>query len=296
MAIKWTLDNTKYVYPNKQPPYNKVCIGIRGQFGDIVMQEPALRKFIKDNPETKITIAVSKRYEQILPLYENYHENIDEFKVFEGYDQWPTSADLEYLEAQEFDALFPPDIPLHSEDDWANRRHIVKETALMIGLDSDSNNIQLNMPEDVVKEPNTVAVHLFSSKWPHGIRSISLENQVAIVKYLVEKGYKVYQLSAPHQPQIEGTVRKQGSYYDACIRMLSTDFLVSCDSGMPWVASAYDHPTVGLFSSNYNSLVATTKNWWPVNSNASYLEAPTANDINNDLIFKVIDEMIEKTK
>jgi ADP-heptose:LPS heptosyltransferase len=78
--------------------------------------------------------------------------------------------------------------------------------------------------------------------------------------------------------------------------MLSTDFLVSCDSGMPFVASAYNHPTVGLFSSNYNSLVATTKNWWPVNSNASYLEAPTASDINNDLIFKVIDEMIEKTK
>ena len=60
MTIKWTLDDTKYIYPNKQPPYNKVCLGIRGQFGDIVMQEPALRKFIKDNPETKITLAVSK--------------------------------------------------------------------------------------------------------------------------------------------------------------------------------------------------------------------------------------------
>ena len=86
--------------------------------------------------------------------------------MFEGYAQWPTAADLEYIETQEFDALFPPDVPLHSENDWANRRHIVKETALMIGLDSDSNNIQLICQKMLLRKPNTVAVHLFSSKWP----------------------------------------------------------------------------------------------------------------------------------
>ena len=75
MAIKWTLDKPRYVYPNREPPYQKVCFGIRGQFGDIVMQEPGLRKFIKDNPDTKIVLAVSERYQQILPLFENYHEN-----------------------------------------------------------------------------------------------------------------------------------------------------------------------------------------------------------------------------
>ena len=292
--IKYQLK--KFKYDNRDSPYKKVCFGIRGQYGDIVMQEPALRKFIKDNPNTKIVLAVSEPYKQILPLYENYHENIVEFKVFEGYGHWPSPSDLQYIKDQNFDAMFPPDIPLHAQNDWANYRHIVSETALMIGCDCDTNNIQLNMPEKVNKEPNTVAVHLFSSKWPYGVRSIAIEKQQAIVKYLLEKGYKVYQLSAPHQPQIEGTVIKQGTYYDACIRMLSTDFLVSCDSGMPWVSSAYEHPTVGLFSSNYNNLVTTTKNWWPVNLNASYLEAGSANDINNDLIFKAIDKMIERTK
>ena len=99
MTVKWILEKpTRYKYKNNKPPYKKVCLGIRGQFGDIVMQEPAIRKFIKDNPETKITLAVSKRYEQILPLYENYHDNIIDFKVFEGYEQWPTPEDLKYLE------------------------------------------------------------------------------------------------------------------------------------------------------------------------------------------------------
>ena len=296
MAIKWTLDKPRYVYPNREPPYQKVCFGIRGQFGDIVMQEPGLRKFIKDNPDTKIVLAVSERYQQILPLFENYHENIVELKAFEGYDNWPTEADKKYIEEQNFDAMFPPDIPLHSQNDWANYRHITTETALMIGVDSDTTNIQLTMPESVVKEPNTVAVHLFSSKWPGGIRSIDIKKQTAIVKYLTDKGYKVYQLSAPHQPQIEGTVIKPGTFYEACLRMWSCDFLVSCDSGMPWIASGYDHPMVGLFSSNYNALVESTKNWWPVNPNAAYLEAPMANDIDNEEIFREIDKLIEKTK
>tara|TARA_R110002020_G_scaffold339183_3_gene554346 strand:+ start:734 stop:1615 length:882 start_codon:yes stop_codon:yes gene_type:complete len=292
----WKYKLKSYKYNNKKPPYSKVCFGIRGQYGDIVMQEPGLRKFIKDNPDTKIVIAVSKKYEQILPLFENYHENIIQLKVFEGYDDWPTEADKKYIEEQEFDAMFPPDIPQHAQNDWANYRHITAETALMIGVDSDTTNIQLKTPESVVKEPNTVAVHLFSSKWPGGVRSISIEKQTAIVKYLNDKGYKVYQLSAPDQPQINGTVIKQGTYYDACLRVLSCDFLVSCDSGMAWVASGYDHPMVGLFSSNYNTLINTTKNWWPVNPNASYLEAPMANYINNEAIFREIDKLIERTK
>tara|TARA_Y100000004_G_scaffold196258_1_gene265708 strand:- start:783 stop:1673 length:891 start_codon:yes stop_codon:yes gene_type:complete len=296
VAIKWKLDKPRYVYPNKKTPYKKVCFGIRGQYGDIIMQEPGLRKFIKDNPDTKIVLAASKRYEQILPLFENYHENIVEFKAFEGYDDWPTDADKKYIEEQNFDAMFPPDIPLHEQNDWAKYRHIVEETALMIGVEASTNKIELKKPANVVKRPNTVAVHLFSSKWPGGTRSISLKKQKLIVDYLIDKGYTVMQISAPHQPQVEGTIIEQGSYYDACINVLSCEFLVSCDSGMPWVASAYDHPTVGLFSSNYNTLVSTTKNWWPVNPNAIYLEAPTANIIQDDKIFEAIDQIIEKTK
>ena len=260
------------------------------------MQEPGLRKFIEDNPETKIVLAICDKYKDIQPLFYNYHENIVDFKVWQGYDDWPTQSDLDYINEQGFDAMFPFEKPYHEQDDWANYRHIVEETALMLGVEASTNKIELKMPENVIKRPNTVAVHLFSSKWPRGTRSIDLKKQKLIVDYLIDKGYDVMQVSAPHQPQIEGTIIKQGSYYDACIKVLSCDFLVSCDSGMAWVASAYDHPTVGLFSSNYNTLVSTTKNWWPVNPNAVYLEAPIASTIQDDKIFEAIDQIIEKTK
>ena len=283
----------RYVYSNKPKPYNKVCFGIRGQFGDIVMQEPGLRKFIQDNPDTKIVFAVSEPYKDILPLFENYHENIIGFKVWEGYNDWPTEADRQYMEEEQFCALFPPDIPLHPEADWARRRHITTETALMIGVTSDDTDIQLKMPEGVTKEPKTVALHLFSSKYPGGTRSVSIEKQNQIVEYVRNKGYKVYQLSAPHQPRIANTVFSEGNYFDACKRMLSTDLLITCDSGMPWVASGFNHPMIGLYSSAYNHLIGTTKNWQPVNPNAVYLEAPLANDIPIEWITEQIDKRLE---
>tara|TARA_R110000851_G_C13095894_1_gene567435 strand:- start:3809 stop:4693 length:885 start_codon:yes stop_codon:yes gene_type:complete len=290
MTTKWTLD--KFKYKNKKPPYKKVCFGIRGQYGDILMQEPALRKFIKDNPDTKIVLAASKKFEQVLPLFENYHENIIDFKIFDGYGDWPTIGDKKYINTQDFDAMFPPDIPLHKDPNWAKHRHIVYETALMMGVEADSTDIQLKIPSEVVKESKSVALHLFSSKWPGGTRSINIEKQTKIVAHLMNLGYKVYQLSSPNQPHIENTIFEHGTYYEACLRMLSTDLLISCDSGMAWVSSAYNHPTIALFSTAYNPNIGTTENWHPTNPNGSYFEAQTANEIPTSDILKEVDNKL----
>mgnify|MGYP003110648125 CR=1 FL=1 len=292
----YNLKQNSFIFQNKKPPYKKVCFGIRGQYGDIIMQEPALREFIRNNPDTKIVIGAYKKYQDIFPLFYNYHENIIGYKAFDGYNDWPTKADKEYIKKEGFDAIFPNGIPIHQQPDWANYKHITVETALMIGLSARSSNIELYMPDDVKKEPKTACIHMFSSKYPGGARSVGIEKQTAITKHLLKNGYKVYQLSAPHQPHIEGAIFNKGTYYDACIRMLSADFLVSCDSGMPWVASAYNHPMLGLFSTAYNDLVTTTKNWQPINPNAIYLESPYANAISIDSIIKEINNLIRNTK
>jgi len=296
--IKWTLGPPPYKYPNKAPPYKKVCIGIRGQYGDIFMGEPGLRNFIEENPETKIVFAVSEKYKDILPLFENYHENIIELKAFEGYEKWPSEKDLQYIREQNFDAMFPPDIPVHEQDDWPKYRHIVEETALIIGLEAKDRKINLPFPSKITKEPKTASIHMFSSKWPKGIRSINIKKQEAIVKYLKKKGYsKIYQISSPDQPHIKGTIfPKGGTYYEACLKVLSTEIFVSCDSGMPWFTSAFDHPSVVLFSSGYNQLVKTTRNWWPANSKAIYLEEYTADQIPMEQIYEAVDKIIEISK
>ena len=277
----------------KNKSYKKVYFGMNGQYGDIIMQEPGLREFIKNNPETKIILGCSQKYKGVLPLYYNYHDNIIGYKIWEGYNDWPTKADSEYIESQNFDAMFPEKIPVHEQRDWVKYRHITIETALMLGVSATTTNITLNTLEGIVKEPKTVALHLFSSLWPGGVRSVGIEKQNIIVNYLISKGYKVYQLSAPHQPKIENTVFVKGSYFDSCKKMLSTDFLITCDSGMPWVASAYNHPMIGLYSFGYNPIVGTTKNWQPVNPNASYLESYFANDIPVNII---LDEINKKIK
>jgi ADP-heptose:LPS heptosyltransferase len=112
---------------------------------------------------------------------------------------------------------------------------------------------------------------------------------------LIKKGYKVYQLSGPGQPHIRNTTFVRGTYFESCKKMLSTDFLITCDSGMPWVASAYNHPMIGLYSAMYNPLVGTTKNWQPVNPNAVYLESYSANSIDLNLVLSEIDKKIEET-
>ena len=192
--------------------------------------------------------------------------------------------------------MFPPCKPEHEIADWANYRHITTETALIMGLTSDDTDIKLNRPQGIEIEKKTVSVHLYSSKWPYGVRSVDMKKQQLIVDYLIGKGYKVYQISLPSQPLINGAIMKRGTYYDACINVLKTEFLVSCDSGMPWVASAYNHPTLALFSSAYNPLVNTTKNWHPINPNAIYLESQLANDIEMIDIYNSIDTIIDSVE
>ena len=275
--------------------FKKVYFGINGQFGDIIMQEPGLRNFIAENPNTKIVLGCTERYAGILPIYENYHDNIIDFHMWEGYDNWPTEKDREYIKSQNFDAMYPSKIPTHDQPDWARHRHITEETALMLGAAAKTKDIKLNMPEGVVREPKSVAIHLFSSKWPGGARSVNIGKQNIIVKYLISKGYKVYQLSGPHQPHIKNTTFVRGTYFESCKKMLSTDFLITCDSGMPWVASAYNHPMIGLYTAIYNPLIGTTKNWQPINPNAVYLESYSANSINTETILSEIDKKIKET-
>ncbi len=289
-----------FKFTNKKPPYKKVYFGINGQFGDIVMQVPALEQFIKDNPDTKIVFGMADKYKDILPLFHDYHENIIDYKIWEGYNDWPTKSDLEYINSQNFDAMFPCEIPTHDEPDWPKYRHICSETAHIMGLKTDLIDIKLPPIEDVVREPKTVALHLFSSKYPGGIRSVDIPQQNFIVNFLRKKGYKVYQLSGPDQPHIKNTTFFRGTYFESCKKMLSTDFLVTCDSGMPWIASAYNHHTIALHSSGYNLHAraageVTTKSWTPVNPNAVILEAYRATDIPVSDILKEIKNKIEVT-
>ena len=266
---------------------NKVYFGINGQFGDIVMQEPALRKFINDNPETKIVLGCHNKYFPALQLFNNYHDNIIEFKSWEGYNDWPTEADQKYIDEQGFDHMFET-MPKHPTVDWAKDTHQTKEAGLMQGIEITDTQINLPRPEGIIQHEKTVAISLFPN-WPHGgIKAFPYDWVCNIVKVINKMDFQVIHLNGPNEPDVPNAKKVNGTYLDSVRNLLGTDLLVTCDTGMSWVASAYQHPTVGFYAWGYNPIAGTSKNWQPTNPNANYIEAQTATMITRADIIKSI--------
>ena len=282
----------------------KIYFGINGQFGDIIIQEPTLRKVIEMNPDSDIWMGAYKKYFEILELYKNYHPNIKGFIEWEKYTtryekdgsgNWPSENDKKKIEEINFDKMYEVS-PIHKESDWVTKRHIVEELGNMYNIKIDNNKVNLNKPEHQKSDVKTAAISLFPSSWGwKGPRSISIEKIKYIVSFLTQKGYKVLHLGGPGEPDIKGATKIKGSYIDSVKALLSTELLVTCDTGMSWIASAYNHPTIGLYSWAYNSPDGGSwlKNWKPINPNASYLESKFADGIN---VYNILYEINKRIK
>lgn len=256
----------------------KVYFGINGQFGDIIIQEPSLRCFINNNPDTKIVLGCNSRYQEALELYRNYHPNIVGFKIWDGYNNWPEKNDKKFIKEQDFDLIFNAQ-PKHTSQNWAKYVHQTVESGLMQGVVVSDTQIRLNKPPGIVKHEKTVAISLFPD-WPnYSVKSLSIEDVTNIVQVVNRLGYKVVHLNGPNEPDIPNATKINGTYLDSVKNLLGTDLLITCDTGMSWVSSAYQHPTIGLYAWGYNPVSETSKNWQPTNPNADYLEARLAKNI-----------------
>ena len=276
-----------YELSERNNKLDKVYFGINGLFGDIIIQEPSLRKFIQDNPKTKIVLGCHEKYSDILDLYQGYHENIVSFKSWQGYKNWPSNEDLKYIMEQNFDKVFCAQ-PKHDTIDWVKERHITQESGFMQGISVVDTQIKLPVPNDIIKSEKTVCISLFPS-WPTPtIKAFSYEHVCNIVKIINKLGYKVLHLNGPDEPDVPNTTKINGSFKDSVRYLLGSDLLVTCDTAMSWVASAFQHPTVGFWAINANPYSGVSKNWQPVNPNATYLEAPVAMMIEKRDIVKAL--------
>jgi len=247
--------------------------------------------FPSHDPQAQIVLGCHEKYSEILDLFHNYHPNIIEHKVWEGYNNWPTDSDKQYIDEQGFDLFYHP-MPKHPDGPrWIEKRHIVKEMGCMRQIELDDTELQLSLPNNynTEKKPKTVSISLFPSDWRHnGIKSLSYDMIRGIVKVVTSLGYKVIHLNGPGEPEVSNTEKVNGTYVQSVEEMLSTDLLITCDTSMMWAASAFSHPTIGLFSWGYNPIAKTTKNWQPVNPNATYLEGYAARNISKQEIVKEI--------
>ena len=69
--------------------------------------------------------------------------------------------------------------------------------------------------------------------------------------------------------------------------------LITGDTGMSWVASAFNQNVIGLYAKKYNFNASTSANWQPTNSKAIYLERDNVNEIP---IAEIINAIDKKTK
>tara|TARA_R110000824_G_scaffold3833_8_gene18306 strand:- start:5088 stop:5957 length:870 start_codon:yes stop_codon:yes gene_type:complete len=280
---------------------SKVYFGILGQFGDVVMQEPALRQFIKDNPDDKITIGCSLKYASALKLYENYHKNVVALKIFLDYNEFPTEEDVRYFENEKFDLVMikkdsnkilfsdTGKLTQHPDPNWAKNMHQTIAAGLQQGINVIDTQIEFKKKFDLSVKDKYICFSLFPDYPNKGVKSFTNDQIEGIVKLINKLGYKAIHLNGPNEPDIPGSTKSNCDWLTSVGLITKSELLITGDTGLAWAASGFQHPTLGLYAWGYNPVLGSSKKWQPTNPNASYLESELASGIKpKDIIEQII--------
>jgi len=270
------------------------AIGFLGQqVGDLVMCSVAVRQFKKQYPVSHLTFSISQKYGHVNKLFEGL-AGVDAVHIWQGDGRWPTKEDISFLEEGKFDIAFNA-FPEHTHPAWYNHLHYIEETCLMLGLQKPT-NLQCSLGYVPKKLPNldkTITLSLFASgnQLKKTIRPDDMDKLVAAIteKY----GYKCVQIGSSDAP-IAGAYQAQASsIYDAIDILTSSRLHITIDTAFSWIASAYKHPTVGLYGITYPDMPQTRiVSHNPVNPNAIYINKPSVKDVEVEEILLAIDSII----
>ena len=261
----------------------------QGQYGDLCMCTVAARAFKETYENSHLTIGINKKYESLKYIFIN-NDYIDDIHIWDQYDGWPSLKDEEYLSKVSFDKVYNP-MEKHTEELWYLNRHQTEELCLMHGLNPPK-DLRVNLKKyfEVKRNTNYIAVNL-SAETRAEQKTPSLEHSKKIISLLIKLGYQPVQIGLPNQEQI-AEKRFIGSFFETIKFVLSCDFLLSVDSAMSWIASGYEFPTIGLYSSKYYPMAYSSKNWQPVNRNAIYIEEDLIDNIKIEKIESAINNII----
>ncbi len=263
-----------------------------GKLGDQLISWPTFCALKAAQPDLEIVMTINKQYEAIIPLFQNQSEIVD-FFITDSYENFPSAKDIEKFNIFQLDKMFNPMQP-HRDEQWFLHRHQTEEVAHMHGLDIKiDKQIRLNKWFLSPDYKDYVCFAPFGG-WPDypNPKSLTVPHAQEIVDFIYKLGLKVWQFGHPDEPKLEKTERKPLTYFQNISSMLGTKALVAIDSGVNWAASAYSHPTLGLYSNSYYTR-QFVGNIQPLNSNSLYLDAPNVNDINIELIKAKIIELVK---
>lgn len=263
----------------------KTAIGFNlGQRGDLILNTCPLRAFKEIYPDSVFTFAFGPQYADMVPLFLN-QRNIENIHIFNSYDGWPNQIDKNYLINSKYDIIFNC-MPQHTSNDWWKYYHQAQETILMHGIPDNKNyKCSLDRYFDVDRKTRCVGFAPFAGFYDKkNNKRLSQYKAQKVADIFRDHGYKVVHLGGPDEPHLLHTIKLDLSYFESVKYMLGLDALISTDTGMRWVSSAYDFPTVGLDSNQYyGDRIQAIQ---PINPNAVYLDAFNCNEIDEEMIFE----------
>jgi len=271
----------------------KKAIGfLGGQLGDQIICLGAVKVLAEDYPDTDFTMAMSEKFSAIAPLFEN-QPYIKDIHIWQGYDAaWPTENDKKFIIDNKYDLVFNP-MDNNQHPRWFQTMHQVSSTCQRYGLRlPDTNEVFLKKNFKLLPMyKNHIALSVFANNG-EGVKSLSVGRAQELVDNLKSMGHKVLQLHGPKDPVLKNLEVISKSFVKAAQVLHSCKLLVTGDTAMSWVASAYKIPTLGLYAYSYHPNATTSVNWQPINPNAKYLEANIVANIPNDLIIEEVGKIL----
>lgn len=266
-----------------------------GQFGDLAMVTVIAKVFKNLYPESFLTLGVSYKYQDILPLFEK-HPFFNDFHIYNSYDNWPSQEDKEFLEQENYDIVFNG-MPKHWSFEWFKYYHQTQEACIQQNLpypDINNCNCVLNQWFELKQEfKNHIAFAPFGGFY-RGLSSekiLPIEKSQEIINDIVKLGYKILLLGGKNEPKLENCDKLDTSYFESVANMLSCKALIHTDTGIGWVASAYQFPCLGLYSNSYYTK-EFIKNIQPINKNAKYLDEFYCRNIENEVVISNLKDII----
>ena len=255
-----------------------------GEFGDVILNSTLCRTFKELYSDSSLTLAFNKKYYNLLPLFQN-HPFIDKFHLWDGYDNWPTEKDLEFLKKENFDIIFNP-MPTHKDLYWYRYKHQIDEIHDMHGFEPPKNKqCYLERWFDLLPgHDKTITASVFASgSHPDQLaRTFSVEKIIELFESIEELGYEIIRLDT----RIDHTCALENKYpasklslLEAARLMCSSKLHLTCDTSFSWIADSYSHNTLGW---------TRLESYVPVNPRGHYFVSDNINDIPLEQIIETI--------
>ncbi len=290
--------------------------GVRGSLlGDSVGALTVLNYLEKLYPNSYKYWQIASKCSHMAPLFLG-HPMIDKI-IFSDCSEGMGVKDFEIAKDCQIIMNVMPNHPL--EQDWPNYRSFYKETFIMSGL-SENNYDSLPIEEKYPKlykwfrpEPRPsnhkkiVSIWGFASYGGKEVkRNPSKEYWERLAHTLLDNGYGVCQFGHPKDPILFDDTSVSGDFIDRNfkrfndldffqqIRMtLSTDLVLSTDSGSGLIFAAYDMNQINLIARHWPGHVQNPLALAPIGKNTlNFLGGTGCDSINIDSVMNAIKEKI----